>query len=237
VNKLTREVIETLRRDFVAGLLAFVPVVATLVGVLWVLAQLDNLILPKVFDFFGMESDQPRFVGVLVTLGVIILAGALTRSFVGRTVLLMWEDLINRIPVARSLYLVLKQFMEAVFSDQGHSGFKKVVLVEYPRRGIWSYGFITGSMRSVSGDPPTDLVKVFIPKTPNPTTGYYVLMPRSDVRDSQLSVDEAFRAILSAGIASHQYDEPGAVVTLDAPREPRRERGEPEKDPLERAGS
>jgi uncharacterized membrane protein len=178
-------------------------------------SQLDNLVLPKVFRFFGMESDKPRFVGIIVTLAVILLVGALTRSFVGRTLLTFWEDLIDRVPVARSLYLVLKQSMEAIFSQKGHPGFNRVVLVEYPRRGIWSYGFITGRNEPESQSSDAEYLKIFIPKTPNPTTGYYVLVPRQDVRDSLLSVDEAFRAIISAGIASTQYDEPGAQVQFD----------------------
>jgi uncharacterized membrane protein len=228
---MLREISDTLRRNFVAGLLAFVPTVATIVGVLWVLAQLDGLILPKFYRFFGMEAEQPRFVGILVTLGVIFLVGALARSLVGRTLLGMWESLIDRIPVARSLYLVLKQFMEAIFTQSGHPGFKRVVLVEFPRRGLWTYGFITGRMglESTAGEP--ELLKVFIPKAPNPTTGFYVLVPRDDVRDSRLSVDEAFRAIISAGIASNQYDEPGARVEL----EPALERRAETKDPVERA--
>ncbi len=169
--------------------------------------------LTKLFRLFGLQGEQPRFAGVVVTLAVILLFGALTRSIVGRSLLGIWENLIDRVPVARSLYLVLKQFMEAIFSKEGdHPGFNRVVLVEYPRRGIWSYGFITGRMSTdvASGSP--ELIKVFIPKTPNPTTGYYVLVPREDVRDSRLSVEEAFRAIISAGIATDVDDEPGARV-------------------------
>jgi uncharacterized membrane protein len=212
VKTLSREIMDTLRRDFVAGLLACVPIVCTVLAVLWVLAQLDGLVLPKFYRFFGLETRQPRFVGILVTLAVIILAGALTRSLVGRSLLRLWESLIARVPVARSLYLVLKQFMAAVLSDEGHAGLSRVVLVEYPRRGLWSYGFITGRMDGPRAEGESELLKIFIPKTPNPTTGYYVLVPREDVRDSRLTVEEAFRAIISAGIATHQYDEPGARV-------------------------
>jgi uncharacterized membrane protein len=229
LNKLVRSITDTLRRDFVAGLLAFVPTVTTIVGVLWVLAQLDNLVLPKLFSFFGMQGQQPRFAGIVVTLAVVLLVGALTRSIVGRSLLGVWENLIDRVPVARSLYLVLKQFMAAIFSKEGHPGFNRVVLVEYPRRGIWSYGFITGRMGSDSTSGSPELIKVFIPKTPNPTTGYYVLVPREDVRDSRLSVEEAFRAIISAGIASDVDDEPGACVELGTRLE--RAVAEKRKDP------
>jgi uncharacterized membrane protein len=217
-------VTDTLRRDFVAGLLAFVPTVTTLAVVFWVFSQLDNLVLPKLFRLIGMAGPQPRFAGIVVTLALILLAGALTRSIVGRSLLGFWEKLIDRVPVARSLYLVLKQFMEAIFTKDGHPGFRRVVLVEYSRRGIWSYGFITGRM---SFDPAggAELLKVFIPKTPNPTTGYYVLVPREEVRASRLSVEEAFRAIISAGIATDQDDWPGSHIELGA---------RPDSEPAER---
>jgi hypothetical protein len=114
--------VETLRRDFVAGLLVFVPVGFTILGVLWILRQLDNLVLPQVFRALGLEGRQPPLVGVIATLALILLFGALTRSFVGRTFIRLWERTVKRIPIARSLYTVLKQFMEAVFGTKGSTG-------------------------------------------------------------------------------------------------------------------
>jgi uncharacterized membrane protein len=202
VRTLRGTVIETIRRDFVAGLLVLIPIVATIAATLWIIERIDNLVLPKVFAFFGMAGEQPPFLGILTTFLVILLAGALTRSFVGRGAVVLWERLIDRVPVARSLYAMLKQFMHTIFTEGDYGSFKRVVLVEYPRRGAWSYAFVVGYVQVDMPGIPAGTVKVFVPKTPNPTTGYYVLIPPDEVRESGLSVEEAFRIIVSAGIAA-----------------------------------
>ncbi len=197
-----RRLIETLRRDFIAGLLVIIPVGFTILAVLWGLDQLDKLVLPKVFSFFGLEPRQPPFVGVLVTISLILLGGALTRSFLGRGFIRIWERLIDRVPIARSVYSVLKQFMEAIFKTSSKEGFNRVVLLQYPRKGLWCYAFTTGRVSKPIPTLPEELVKVFIPSTPNPTTGYFLLVPAEDLLDTGLSVEEAFKLIISAGIAS-----------------------------------
>ncbi len=208
-----RRLVERLRRDFVAGLLVTVPVGFTILGIYWIVQQLDNLILPKVFAFVGLEPHlRPPFVGALFTVALILAGGALTRSFIGRSVLRLWERVVDRIPVARSLYAVLKQFMQAIFGA-GDPSFSSVVLIEYPRRGIWSYAFLTGQLDSgqvpgaANAELPERLVKVFIPSTPNPTTGYFLLLPEEDVQLTDLSVEEAFKLIISAGIATGEPEE------------------------------
>ena len=207
-----RRLVERLRRDFVAGLLVIVPVGFTILGIYWIVQQLDNLVLPKVFAFVGLERDeQPPFVGTLFTIALILTGGALTRSFIGRSALRFWERAVDRIPVARSLYAVLKQFMQAVFAPDDAS-FSSVVLIEYPRRGVWSYAFLTGDvdkrhLRGAASELPERLVKVFLPSTPNPTTGYFLMLPEEDVQLTDLSVEEAFKLIISAGIASGDPEE------------------------------
>ena len=228
MRTLWRRVVETLRRDFVAGLLVIVPVGFTILGVLWGIDQLDKLVLPKVFNAVGLKGSQPPFVGVIVTLSLILLAGALTRSFLGRWLIRVWERLIDRIPVARSLYAVLKQFMEAIFGTTARRGFNRVILLEYPRKGLWCYGFTTGHVEQpIHGLPQEELTKVFIPSTPNPTTGYFLMIPEADVVETGLSVEEAFKLIISAGIATSDGDplklqrEPlpaGAAALSESPR-------------------
>jgi len=195
-------IMEAIRRNFTAGVLVFVPIVSTVIGALWVIERLDNLILPRFFAAVGLADEQPPFLGVIVTLLAILLAGFLARSFIGRAALNLWESLIDRVPVAGSLYSVLKQFMHAIVGEGDYGSFSRVVLLEYPRRDIWCYGFVTGTLKREIPGLPSNLLKVFIPSTPNPTTGYYLLVPEQDVRESGLTVDDAFRVIVSAGIAN-----------------------------------
>jgi uncharacterized membrane protein len=202
LRRIWRRVIETLRRDFVAGLLVIVPAGFTVLAVLWIVEQLDSLVLPRVFRFIGMPERQPPFVGVIATLCVILLAGALTRSIVGRSALGMWEGIVDRIPVARSLYTVIKQFMEAVFQAAGaEREFSRVILIQYPRKGIYSYAFVTGRVEAGPEQLPPGMLKVFVPSTPNPTTGYFLLVSEAESLATGLSVEEAFKLIFSAGVA------------------------------------
>lgn len=211
LRRLWHRLLDALRRDFVAGLLVIVPVGFTVLGVIWILDQLDRLVLPRVFGAVGFEAAQPPFVGVLATLALILLAGALTRSFVGRGVLRLWERLVDQIPVARSLYTVLKQFMEAVFVSGGSQrNFSKVVLIEYPRLGLWSYAFVTGGRARTPEGAPRRMLTVFVPSTPNPTTGYFLVLPEEDAIDTGLGVEEAFKMIVSAGIS-----QPAVEAMLD----------------------
>ena len=211
MQRIWRRLLETLRRDFVAGLLVIVPVGFTVLGIAWGFNQLDKLVLPKVFRFVGFEAHPPG-VGVIVTVGLILLFGALTRSFLGRGFIGVWERLIDRVPVARSLYAVLKQFMEAVFSTTSRAGFRRVVLLEYPRRGVWCYAFTTGRVEASIPGLPDGMTKIFIPSTPNPTTGYYLLVPDADLVDTGLGVEEAFKLIISAGIAGDSEVGPKAAA-------------------------
>ncbi|MCE2391912.1 MAG: DUF502 domain-containing protein [Proteobacteria bacterium] len=198
-KRLRSRLVTILRRNFVAGLLVFVPVGFTLFGVMWILDQLDSLVLPRIFRALGLETGPPRFAGVLVTIGAILFVGLLTRSFLGRWVLSAWERVIDRVPIARSLYSVLKQFMQAVVGEGAYGeSFQRVVIIEYPRQGLYSYAFVTGRAELEDSGP---LLKVFVSSTPNPTTGYYLLVPENDAIDTDLSVEEAFRLIVSAGIA------------------------------------
>ena len=221
LRRFWRQLGATLRRDFVAGLLVFVPVGFTILGILWLVEQLDNLVLPRLFAAAGLESSQPRFVGAAVTLAAILLAGALTRSFIGRGMLRLWERAVDRIPVARSLYGVLKQFMEAVVGQANATkSFDRVVLIEYPRPGLYTYGFVTGEHRKPTPGLPDNLLKVFVSSTPNPTTGYFLLVPAADAVETGLSVEEAFRLIVSAGIADSTPDakpDPPETYPGDAP--------------------
>ncbi|MCP4004782.1 MAG: DUF502 domain-containing protein [bacterium] len=200
--RVWRKITDTLRRDFVAGLLVFVPVGFTILGVLWIVNQLDKLVLPRLFRALGLEAQQPPFVGALATILVILVIGAATRSFIGRSAVTIWERIVERIPVARSIYAVLKQFMQAIVGEaSGAASFDRVVLFEYPRKGIYTYAFVTGLQNGGPEGLPSGMTKVFVSSTPNPTTGYFLLVPSDELIDTNLSVEEAFKLIISAGIA------------------------------------
>ena len=140
--------------------------------------------------------------GLTVPLMGILLIGLMARNIVGRWLLEFGEGTLSRIPLAGSVYKTLKQLLETFFRDNS-SRFRRVVLVEYPREGLFSVGFVTGEVGpSLQSDLKEPLLSVFIPTAPNPTTGWYTLVPARSVRELEITVEEAFRTIISAGIVN-----------------------------------
>ena len=198
-----------IRRYFTAGLLAFAPIGITLWAIVWIIQKLDNLLLPQVIAALGPQLDEPAdlppLVGAIFTFGVILLAGVVVRHLFGNELLRVGERLLNRVPIARSIYYGVKQLFEAIFSSStSPQSFSRVVLVEYPRRGIWGIAFVTGAVRgpvarAFDGE---SMLNCFIPTTPNPTSGFYLLVPESDTRELDLSVEDGFKVIMSAGLVT-----------------------------------
>ena len=224
-RRLTRAFTGAVRRYFVAGLLAFAPIGVTIWAIAWIIRSLDNLLLPRVLAWFAPGSDAPAnlppLLGALFTFGVILLAGVIVRHFFGYEAVRLWERLLQRVPIARSIYLAVKQLVEALLhSSTGPGSFRRVVLIEYPRRGIYAVAFVTGPAHSilerVAGAAP--LLNCFVPTTPNPTSGYYVLIPRDEVLDLDISVEEAFKVVMSAGLVSPNRVEPAADRNPDPKR-------------------
>ena len=192
-----------------AGLLAFAPIGITLWAIVWIIQKLDNLLLPQVIAALGPQLDEPAdlppLVGAIFTFGVILLAGVVVRHLFGNELLRVGERLLNRVPIARSIYYGVKQLFEAIFSSStSPQSFSRVVLVEYPRRGIWGIAFVTGAVRgpvarAFDGE---SMLNCFIPTTPNPTSGFYLLVPESDTRELDLSVEDGFKVIMSAGLVT-----------------------------------
>ncbi len=205
-----------IRRYFIAGLLAFAPIGITLWAIVWIIQKLDNLLLPQVIAWLGPPLDQPTelppLVGALFTFVVILLAGVVVRHLFGNELVRIGERLLAQVPVARSIYYGVKQLFEAIFSSSSAAkGFRRVVLVEYPRRGIWGVAFVTGPVRGpvAAAFGPEPMLNCFIPTTPNPTSGFYLLVPESETREVHLSVEEAFKVIMSAGLVTpgQPYDQ------------------------------
>jgi uncharacterized membrane protein len=138
--------------------------------------------------------------GVILTLLVVVLTGLLTANIIGQRLLLFWEGVLSRIPIVKSIYYSVKQVSDTLFSSSGVA-FRKALLVQYPRQGIWTIAFLTGqpggeAARHLGGE----FVSVYVPTTPNPTSGFFLMVPRADVIELDMSVDEALKYIISMGV-------------------------------------
>jgi uncharacterized membrane protein len=197
---------EAIRRYFVAGVLLFAPIGITIWAMASIVVWLDNLILPHVLKFLIPGLDQPPslpLLGMFFTFFVIILLGVIARHLFGAEFVRAWERLLARVPVARNIYSGVKQLFEAIFTAGRHSQFNRVVLVEYPRKGIYALAFTTGPARGTVQDvTEKHMLNCFLPTTPNPTSGFYLLVPEDEVIDANLSVEEAFKLVMSAGLVT-----------------------------------
>ncbi len=213
---------EALRRYFVAGILAFAPIGITIWALAWIIERLDNLILPRLIDlFFPAIQDPPRIplLGALFTLLVILLFGVIARHFFGLELVRLGERLLRRVPVARSIYGGVKQLVEAIFTGSQATSFRRVAIIEYPRRGLYALAFVTGPARGVIQAAHDEaLVNCFVPTTPNPTSGFYLLIPRDELIEIDISVEDAFKLVMSAGLV--YPGEGDAVKTPPAPELP-----------------
>lgn len=191
-----------LRRYLVAGLLVWLPVGITYLLLRFLISLMDRSLrlLPEPYQpeqWFGVAIPG---LGVILTIIVLLVTGLLAANFVGRSVVGGWESLMERIPIVRSIYSAAKNFAEIVFSDSGNA-FKKVLLVEYPRKGIYTLTFQTATeMGEVQGRTGEDVVCCFVPTTPNPTSGFIIVVPKKDVIELDMSVDEAAKLIMSLGV-------------------------------------
>ncbi len=200
---------QDLKNDLIAGLLVVIPLATTIwlstVVSRFVLAFLTSI--PKQFNPFitlnPLLQDLINLaLGLTVPLLGILLIGLMARNIVGRWLLEFGEGTLSRIPLAGSVYKTLKQLLETFLRDNS-TRFRRVVLVEYPREGLFSVGFVTGIVGpSLQPELDQTLLSVFIPTAPNPTTGWYTLVPEASVKDLNISVEDAFRTIISAGIVN-----------------------------------
>ncbi len=209
---------EALRRYFVAGILLFAPIGITIWATAWIIRTLDDLLLPYFLGllFPGIE-DPPRLflVGALFTLLVIILLGVVARHLFGAELVRIWEGLLARVPIARNIYGGVKQLVEAMMRADRGERFNRVVLIEYPRKGVFALAFTTGPARgAVQAALQQNMVNCFVPTTPNPTSGFYLLIPEEEVRPVDLTVEEAFKIVMSAGLVT-----PETLSALEPPRE------------------
>ncbi len=191
-----------LRRYLVAGILVWVPLGVTLLLINLLVGFMDRTLrlIPVAYRPETVLGFQIPGLGVILTVIILVVTGILAANIVGRSVVGGWESLLERIPFVRSIYSAAKNFTEIVFSDSGKA-FKKVLLVQYPRKGIYTLTFQTASeLGEVQGRTGADVVCCFVPTTPNPTSGFIIIVPRADVIELDMTVDEAAKLVMSLGV-------------------------------------
>lgn len=180
-----------LRNKFILGVVVIVPVSATILILAWVFNSIDNILEPTIRSIWGHSFPG---VGFITTILVIYLAGIIASSIIGKKVIAFGETLLDRVPLVRQLYGGIKQVLES-FTAPRETGFMQVVLIEFPRKGIQSIGFITNNLYTKSGD---RLFTVLIPTSPNPTTGFLQIVREDEIVRTNITVEDAVRMIVSA---------------------------------------
>lgn len=191
-----------LRRYIVAGILVWVPIGVTILLVRILIGLMDRtlVLIPQKYQPEQLIGFAIPGLGIVLTIAVLLVTGVLAANIVGRSMVGLWESVLERIPVVRSVYSAAKNFTEIVFSDSGQS-FKKVLLIEYPRSGLYSLAFQTSSsLGEVQERTGEDVICTFVPTTPNPTSGFIIIVPRKDVIELDMEVDEALKMIISLGV-------------------------------------
>ncbi|MFZ4652570.1 MAG: DUF502 domain-containing protein [Rubrivivax sp.] len=201
-----------LKRYLVAGLLAWLPLGITIAVLGWMLGAMDGLfswllgvadtVLPASVHGFTQTLRHIPGLSVIVLAALLVLSGMLVTNIFGQWVLHRWDALLNRIPIVKSIYSSVKQVSDTLFSTSGNA-FREAVLVQYPRQGSWTIAFVTGRPGGeVAAQLPGEHVSVYVPTTPNPTSGFFLMMPRSEMRELGMSVDEALKYIISMGVVT-----------------------------------
>lgn len=191
-----------LRRYLVAGLLVWVPLGVTVLIIKFMVDTMDQtlLLLPHGLQPEQLLGYRIPGLGLVLTLAVVLLTGTIVTNLFGRQLIGIGEKLLGRIPVVRSIYSSVKQVTETLFSSSGQS-FRRVVAVPYPHPGSWTMGFLTGAgAEEVRGKTGRDVLNVFVPTTPNPTSGFFLMVPREDVIELDMSVDDGLKMLLSVGV-------------------------------------
>ena len=193
-----------LRKWLIAGLLVIVPLVITLGVLNWIIGTLDQTlaILPEAWQPDKLLGVHIPGFGVILTLLILLIVGGIASNFIGRKLVGWGDALVRRIPVVRSIYSSVKQVSDTVFSDSGNA-FRTAVMVQWPREGVWTVAFVTGAPSGeVAAYLRDEYLSVFVPTTPNPTGGYFVMVRKSECIELDMSVDAALKYIVSMGVVA-----------------------------------
>ena len=210
---------QNLKNDLIAGLLVVIPLATTIWLTITIASWVINFLtrIPKQLNPF--DQMHPLLVdltnlavGLSVPMLCILLIGLMARNIAGRWLLDVGEQLLQAIPLAGSVYKTLKQLLETLLKDT-NGKFRRVVLVEYPRSGVWALGFVTGNMsHEIQSQMTRPMLSVFIPKTPNPTTGWYAIVPEDEVINISMPIEDAFKVVISGGIVSPNSPLPPLIL-------------------------
>lgn len=199
-----------LRKYFITGLLILVPLAITIWVIQSVIGLMDQslLLLPVEWRPETLTGRHIPGLGTVLTLLIIFGTGLLARNFIGSYVFDRWEALLTRIPIVSPIYSSVKQVSDTLFSSDGNA-FRTAVLVEYPRRGTWVIAFVTGApSQEVRQHLSADLVSIYVPTTPNPTSGFFLMVPKSDIIELEMRVDVALKHIVSMGVVVTETPSP-----------------------------
>jgi uncharacterized membrane protein len=193
-----------LRKYFVTGLLIWVPLAITLWVLSLIIGTMDQSLqlLPTQWHPHNLLGFNIPGLGMLLTLLIVLITGLLARNFIGERMVLFWEGLLGHIPIVRTIYSSVKQVSDTILSPNGQA-FRKALLVQYPRAGVWTIAFQTGApSEEVRHHISTEMVSVYVPTTPNPTSGFFLMFPRAEVIELAMSVDEALKYVVSMGVVA-----------------------------------
>ncbi|NOQ80914.1 MAG: DUF502 domain-containing protein [Methylophaga sp.] len=191
-----------MKKYLIAGLLVWMPLGITFLVVRAIVGFLDRtlLLLPQAYQPDTLLGIHIPGLGVVLAVVLVLATGMVVANFLGKRIVAAWESLLARIPLVRTLYAGIKQIMEAVLATDAKS-FSKVLLLEYPRKGVWSFAFMTSdSLGEVQEKTEAKVISVFIPTTPNPTSGFVLMVPAADVVELEMSVEDGLKMIISMGV-------------------------------------
>tara|TARA_A200000113_G_scaffold151633_1_gene136620 strand:+ start:2818 stop:3447 length:630 start_codon:yes stop_codon:yes gene_type:complete len=192
-----------LRNYLISGLLFWIPLILTIIVIKFFLEFINSLVpqeyLPEAI--FNLDTSIPGS-GIILLFLIILITGILVTNILGRRLVALWEKLLNRIPGFRNIYNILKKVSDTIFNRSSQS-FKKAFLIQYPSKGIWVIAFQSGDYRgeaeSIIGE---ETINLFVPTTPNPTSGFFILIPKKDTFELDISVEDAFKLVISAGVVT-----------------------------------
>ena len=206
-----------LRRYLIAGLLVWLPIGVTVLIVKLLVDLMDQtlVVLPEAYSPDHLLGFHIPGLGVLLSILVVLTTGVIMAHFFGQKLVVAWEAILNRIPLVRSIYSSVKQLSETLLSTGGQS-FRKVLLIEYPRKGLWTLAFQTGTevgeAQLKTGE---EVINVYVPTTPNPTSGFFLMVPRRDVVVLDMSVDEGLKMIISMGVVVPKWSKDSPPTAAD----------------------